>query len=245
MRPAARRKAATVSAGALRGAGGHLLGRQSQPLRRKASCWSKRAVYSTRAASPRAATSAAMIAATASSTSASVSASRREAPRRRLPAPGSHVVRVDRHLVPQAGAAAGTLPSLPPRLPGETPRSSSRRHPAASSRAVRLTIRRDVTSAMCSISTRPLARRVEPVCTRSTICRHSPMIGSQFDGADVQKFDDFGLDAARGANGGASPLDICWRRGCGSRCAGSSWPIQSLGAATIIRQCPISRSSGA
>src|SRR6185437_12822387 len=53
--------------------------------------------------------------------------------------------------------------------------------PIASGRvlsAVRLTMRRLVMPAITSVSTRPLACRVEPVCTRSTISRDNPRPGA-------------------------------------------------------------------
>ncbi len=62
--------------------------------------------------------------------------------------------------------------------------------------AVRLTMRREVTSAIVSISTRLLAFSVAPLETRSTMRRQRPKRRRQFHGAG--QLDAFRLHAARG-----------------------------------------------
>ncbi len=121
---------------------------------------SNRAVYSHSAASPRARTSA-MIAATARSTCSVVS-------------------RASASSASKAAREAG-IGGREPLSRAAAARKRSIQPPIASGRvlsAVRLTMSRLVMLAITSVSTRPFAFRVEPVCTRSTISRDSPSPGA-------------------------------------------------------------------
>ena len=84
-------------------------------------------------------------------------------------------------------------------------------------KAARLTISREVTSAMCSISRSPFAFSVEPDETRSTMRRHRPSVGCQLHRA-VQ-LDALGLHPAGGEVAAGRRSDIWWRRGYGSSAA--------------------------
>src|SRR5262249_8303511 len=65
---------------------------------------------------------------------------------------------------PMGWVGEGLMPSAPRRRSIHPPTSSGRVFSAG-----RLTIRRELTLAIASISTSPLARSVAPVCTRSTM----------------------------------------------------------------------------
>ena len=100
-----------------------------------------------------------------------------------------HGVLVERDLG-DPRAAGQWVPRSASRPSAAEPRASRHRPPRGSARsndrsrsgkvlrAARLTTSREVTSAMCSTSTRSWAFSVAPVDTRSTMRRHSPSIGA-------------------------------------------------------------------
>ena len=130
-------------------------------------------------------------------------------------------------------------------MPACAARKRAIQAPTASGRvfsAVRLTISRLVTWAITSVSTRPLACSVLPVCTRSTISRDRPRPGA----SSIAPF--------RCTISAWMPRAAKWRRAMlgylvatrtRDQVAGSSSPAVSAGSATLTRQRPMPRSSGA
>ena len=96
-------------------------------------------------------------------------------------------------------------------------------------------------SAMCSISTRPLARKVLPVCDQIDDLPREAHARRQLHRA--VEHDAFGLHAARGEMP-PRHLGIFGRDADMAPARGIVAPASSFGAATTRRQRPTFRSSG-